>query len=1012
MKYIITKVFQYCRLNIIPILLITISILASQVSLSQTITVDGDPSDWPAVLKSNAAHIIAKTFRHDPVNVNHIDDSWAQGSADQNLVGNWKWVFGNSNDKGDIANAGAVLIGKRIYFFGDRTAVNGDAQIGFWFFHGGIAPTGNGANPGTGFVGQNVDGDILAISNFTNGGGTAKPTIYERQGTILVINTAIDALVATNKNKAKQFVPAGVNAGDAGWPFTESWTFTPKSGGTAGEYPDPLFFEGYIDFTNEPDASLCFNRFLLETRNSQSLTASLQDLVAGEFNVIPNPPTVVGDEECFGEDIVLTASCSESAGTTPRWFTAATGGTQLTVADGLSADGTTLTKSGLTAGTHKYYVECHNSTLNCTSTRTEVIGIVNPLPAVDALATENAAVKKISDDIYELNLAKDNKANLTATPAGGTPGYSFEWTEISPDDATSFSYNATTGAALFTVTDVGNLDISYSFKVVVTDSKGCVAEDIVEIRPVASEPICNITGKNPVCVNTTGLKYTYTDPLDLTEPYAPIPENTDFTYDWSITGNGTITTEVVTGSEIYAIVSSTGAGSFTLTLTITNKAPGIIPVKSCEYRVTVRDVFVSLDMTPVSCYGDGDGTIIADFSGGSGLYEASINGSAFSAVTDPYTFTGLVSGNYTITVRDANDIGCTKSANIFVSQPPQLTCNMVAPATNAPCGSSGNTVTGTVSGGTSPYSCTADFDAVGDNAGWIVTSCVVSGTGIIVTYTAGTAVSTVLTVTITDDNGCTTTCTVTLNCTGGHGCTPGYWQGRNNGLLTWDSPTDPIAQAAGFYSGTSFFGFFGITTADDRCGLSASLTMGEAITTGGDNCNKLARHGVAALLNAASLADYPLPDGITSYAQLKTAIANAFINGCQCAALADVLAANNELDHGDCGTITRSLIVAAPAIGSDASGNSAIRDANAIRAFPNPYGNEINFRVISPVSGNASLELFDMLGRRVAVIYNGRVQSGVLQTLQYKVPATQRSALIYKLSIGNESWKGTLLPGK
>src|SRR5438477_10198627 len=144
-----------------------------QAFFSTVITIDGNPSDWPAVLTDPTN--TKKAFKHDPFNALHIDDQWTGGSSDPDNISNWTWVNGNSNDKGDIANAGAVLLGCNLYFFGDRTATNGDAQIGFWFFLGGVAPVGDGS-VASGFSGSHTNGDIFIISNFTNGGGNAQPS--------------------------------------------------------------------------------------------------------------------------------------------------------------------------------------------------------------------------------------------------------------------------------------------------------------------------------------------------------------------------------------------------------------------------------------------------------------------------------------------------------------------------------------------------------------------------------------------------------------------------------------------------------------------------------------------------------------------------------------------------------------------------------------------------------------------------------------------------------------------
>ena len=86
---------------------ITFILLNQNVAYSQ-ITVDGNPSEWPGVL-NNAANT-KKAFKHDPFNAIGADDQWTQGSKDTDAspAADWKWVNGNSNDNGDIGNAGAV----------------------------------------------------------------------------------------------------------------------------------------------------------------------------------------------------------------------------------------------------------------------------------------------------------------------------------------------------------------------------------------------------------------------------------------------------------------------------------------------------------------------------------------------------------------------------------------------------------------------------------------------------------------------------------------------------------------------------------------------------------------------------------------------------------------------------------------------------------------------------------------------------------------------------------------
>lgn len=85
------------------------------------------------------------------------------------------------------------------------------------------------------------------------------------------------------------------------------------------------------------------------------------------------------------------------------------------------------------------------------------------------------------------------------------------------------------------------------------------------------------------------------------------------------------------------------------------------------------------------------------------------------------------------------------------------------------------------------------------------------------------------------------TCEVPCDGGGMEGCTPGFWK---NNLDAWPAPYTP---------GDSFFGIFGIDL--------GYATLGDAINAKGGGSGKLARHGTAALLNAATpddLVDYPL----------------------------------------------------------------------------------------------------------------------------------------------------------
>jgi len=247
---------------------------SSTLLLAQTITVDGNPADWPAVLNSNSSSII-KTFVHDASQTG--DDQFTQGSSDVDLVEQWRWNVGNTNNKGDILNTGVALIGTKLYFFGDRFAINGDAQIGFWFFHNNVYPKPDGT-----FNGTHAVGDLLILSNFTNGGGAVNIRVFKWVGSggafgqgqfdSIPVGTSGGADV----NNVNRSVPTTVTG----------WSYTSKSG-PANTYVIGSFFEGFVDLA-AIGANPCFQNFLMETRNSQAITASQQDLAAGKFQVLPD----------------------------------------------------------------------------------------------------------------------------------------------------------------------------------------------------------------------------------------------------------------------------------------------------------------------------------------------------------------------------------------------------------------------------------------------------------------------------------------------------------------------------------------------------------------------------------------------------------------------------------------------------------------------------------------------------------------------------------------------------
>ena len=77
--------------------------------------------------------------------------------------------------------------------------------------------------------------------------------------------------------------------------------------------------------------------------------------------------------------------------------------------------------------------------------------------------------------------------------------------------------------------------------------------------------------------------------------------------------------------------------------------------------------------------------------------------------------------------------------------------------------------------------------------------------------------------------------------------------------------------------------------------------------------------------------------------------------------------------------------------------------------MPNPFTDRIRFNLVSGVSGMGSLELFNVMGQKVGVVYQGYIQAGRPFNQEYNVPETNRNALIYVFKVGDQQVTGKLI---
>jgi hypothetical protein len=227
------------------------------------------------------------------------------------------------------------------------------------------------------------------------------------------------------------------------------------------------------------------------------------------------------------------------------------------------------------------------------------------------------------------------------------------------------------------------------------------------------------------------------------------------------------------------------------------------------------------------------------------------------------------------------------------------------------------------------------------------------------------------------------------------------------------SLTTPVTPGGTFVTTTNFWTYFNLGVTSSSCiSTSSSLTMLGATGLGGGDCRPLARHGVSALIAAAAFpGEFPYPSGTANFTDLYNLIRNTFLqaissgNCSKCLNLATILANINNLDGPFCGALSKL-----PQVQTLAAVKASVTDPY-VTAYPNPYSTVVNFRFVSPRTGQASLEIYDLLGRRLSVVYSGMVMANIPQTVTYKVSPIQQIPMIYKLSVEGKTAVGRIMPG-
>jgi gliding motility-associated-like protein len=285
----------------------------------------------------------------------------------------------------------------------------------------------------------------------------------------------------------------------------------------------------------------------------------------------------------------------------------------------------------------------------------------------------------------------NSNGSAVATQTGGTGPYTYLWTP-----------NNTTSATLSNA-------VAGSYQITVTDANGCTASAIATVNNMGN-PVAFIAASDSVSCFGGNDGFAAAGASSGTGPY---------TFTWS-------------NADTDSLAGGLTAGSYTVTVTDANgctDTASVIIYEPLQLTATTTQV-------DVLCFGNSTGSATVTALGGSGAY--SYSWAPTGGNTD--TASSLPAGSYTCTITDAN--GCTTTASVTITEPPQLTATATSSDVSCFAGTDG-TAAAAETGGTAPYSYA--WTPTGGNSA--------AATGL----AAGT-----YTCTITDANGCTTTASVNI----------------------------------------------------------------------------------------------------------------------------------------------------------------------------------------------------------------------------------------------------------
>lgn len=457
-------------------------------------------------------------------------------------------------------------------------------------------------------------------------------------------------------NDANASVTLSTNGGTS--PYTYTWNTTPVQSNavatnlSAGNYTATI-----------KDANNCTHT---QTVSITQPNAALNATISSQINVA-----------CHGNS-TGSASVTVSGGTTPYAYSWNTTPVQ-----------SNAQATSLPAGSYAVTI---TDAKNCITSA--AVNITEPVTNVSAMINNQSNVSCFGF----------NNGSATVLASGGVPAYTYSWNSV-PSQTTATAENLPAGTYNVMVKDANNC--SFSIQTIITQPTASLSANISSQNNV----LCYNEKTGSATIATTG-------------------GTSSYSYSWSTTPIQTSATASNLGVGIYTVtVKDANVCTITKTVSISQPTSAVTASISSQNNVL--------------CFGASSATAAVVANGGVGAY--TYNWSSIPTQTTSIA-TNLAAGNYTVTVRDANN--CLALASVNISQPTTALSANIASVLNVKCKANATgAATVVANGGSGSYSYLW-------NSSPTQTTSVASG------LIAGN-----YTVTVTDNNGCIVPVTKTITIT-------------------------------------------------------------------------------------------------------------------------------------------------------------------------------------------------------------------------------------------------------